>query len=144
MTRTFVVGGEPPEESRRQERLVAEVLRRVYAAVRPGVTGRALHDITCDVFEAEGYRTQRTGPGDEPMEGFQFSLGHGVGLQVHEAPWLLDGAASSGIAVAGDVLAVEPAAVGPPSRGCKCGLEDLLLAHRGRGFGAVGRTFRTR
>ena len=38
------------------------------------------------MFEREGYRTQRTGPGDDPVEGFQFSLGHGVGLQVHEDP----------------------------------------------------------
>jgi Xaa-Pro aminopeptidase len=106
MTRTFVVGGEPPEESRRQERLVNEALRLVYAAVRPGVTGRDLHDLSCDVFEADGYRTQRTGPGENPMEGFQFSLGHGVGLEVHEEPWV--GMGGREPLVAGDVLAIEP------------------------------------
>jgi Xaa-Pro aminopeptidase len=106
MTRTFVTGGEPPEEVRRQERLVREALEAARAAIRPGVTGRELHALTCDVFEREGYRTQRTGPGEDPEEGFQFSLGHGVGLRVHEDPGL--GLASLAPLVAGDVLAVEP------------------------------------
>jgi Xaa-Pro aminopeptidase len=106
MTRTFVAGGEPPEEVRRQERLVREALEASRAAIRPGVIGRDVHAITCDVFEREGYRTQRTGPGDDPEEGFQFSLGHGVGLRVHEDPGL--GVASLAPLVAGDVLAIEP------------------------------------
>jgi Xaa-Pro aminopeptidase len=88
MTRTFLAGGEPPDEIRRQERVVRRALDDALAAIRPGVTGRELHDRSCDLFEAEGYRTQRTGPGDEPTDGFRFSLGHGVGLRVHEAPAL--------------------------------------------------------
>jgi Xaa-Pro aminopeptidase len=123
MTRTFVVGGEPPEEVRRQERLVSEVLQRVYAAVRPGVTGRELHALTCDVFEREGYRTQRTGPGEDPAEGFQFSLGHGVGLEVHEDPAL--GQTGRDPLVAGDVLAIEPGLWDRTVGGVR--FEDLLL-----------------
>ena len=106
MTRTFVVGGEPTEEVRRQEQLVREAIEAARATIAPGVTGRELHQITCDVFEREGYRTQRTGPADDPVEGFQFSLGHGVGLRVHEDPGL--GMASLEPLVAGDVLAIEP------------------------------------
>ena len=106
MTRTFVVGGEPPEEVRRQEELVRRALADAYAAVRPGVTGRELHAHTCDLFEAAGYPTQRTRHADGSDEGFQFSLGHGVGLQVHEAPAL--GRTGSEPLVAGDVLAIEP------------------------------------
>jgi Xaa-Pro aminopeptidase len=106
MTRTFVVGGEPPEEVRRQERLVREAIEAARAAIRPGVTGNELHGQTCDVFEREGYRTQRTGPGEDASEGFQFALGHGVGLRVHEDPGL--GMASREPLVPGDVLAIEP------------------------------------
>jgi Xaa-Pro aminopeptidase len=106
MTRTFVVGGEPPEEVRRQERLVREAIEAARAAIRPGVSGHELYEIVCDVFEREGYRTQRTGPGDNPAEGFQFALGHGVGLRVHEDPGL--GLSSREPLVAGDVLAIEP------------------------------------
>jgi Xaa-Pro aminopeptidase len=123
MTRTFVVGGEPPDEVRRQEQLVHEVFERVKEAAKPGVTGRELHALTCDVFEREGYRTQRTGPGDDPAEGFQFSLGHGVGLQVHEDPSL--GQAGHAPLVSGDVLAIEPGLWDREVGGVR--FEDLLL-----------------
>ncbi|MGZ4201284.1 MAG: M24 family metallopeptidase [Thermoleophilaceae bacterium] len=106
MTRTFVACGEPPEEVLRQERLVREALDAARAATRPGVSGRELHALVCDVFEREGYRTQRTGKGEVREEGFQFSLGHGVGLSVHEDPSL--GQAGRAPLVAGDVLALEP------------------------------------
>lgn len=106
MTRTFVVGGEPPAEVRRQEELVRRALADTYAAARPGVTGRELHDHCCDLFEEAGYPTQRTGSDDESDDGFRFSLGHGVGLQVHEPPAV--GRMGSEPLVAGDVLAIEP------------------------------------
>jgi Xaa-Pro aminopeptidase len=123
MTRTFVVGGEPSEEVRRQERLVREAIDAARAAARPGITGRELHAITCDVFEREGYRTQRTGPGDDPSEGFQFSLGHGVGLSVHEDPSL--GQSGRDPLVAGDVLAIEPGLWKSEVGGVR--FEDLIL-----------------
>jgi Xaa-Pro aminopeptidase len=123
MTRTFLVGGGHSEEVRRQERLVHEVFERVREAVRPGVTGSELHRLACDVFEREGYRTQRTGPGEDPTEGFQFSLGHGVGLEIHEDPGL--GQAGHAPLVAGDVLAVEPGLWQRDVGGVR--FEDLLL-----------------
>jgi Xaa-Pro aminopeptidase len=105
MTRTFVVG-EIGDAVRAQEVLVREAIERAREAVRPGVTGRALHALVCDLFESAGHRTQRTGPGEDPNEGFQFSLGHGVGLQVHEDPGL--GQTGHSELVAGDVIAIEP------------------------------------
>ncbi len=123
MTRTFVVGGVPPDEVIRLEQLVGEALRSVNAAARPGVTGRELHAISCDVFEREGYRTQRTGPGEDKNEGFQFSLGHGVGLEVHEDPAL--GQTGYAPLVAGDVIAVEPGLWQRDVGGVR--FEDLLL-----------------
>ncbi len=105
MTRTFVVG-EIAEAVRALEALVREVLERAREAVRPGITGRKLHDLVCDVFEPAGHRTQRTGPGEDRNEGFQFSLGHGVGLEVHEAPAL--GRTGHSELVVGDVIAIEP------------------------------------
>jgi Xaa-Pro aminopeptidase len=109
MTRTFVVGEPSPEHAEliaRQEGLVAAALNEAIGMVRPGITGRALFDATCDRFEAAGFRTQRTGPGDDPTEGFQYSLGHGVGLEVHEEPSL--GMGGYDPLAAGDVLAIEP------------------------------------
>ncbi|HEY1596523.1 MAG TPA: M24 family metallopeptidase [Thermoleophilaceae bacterium] len=123
MTRTFLVGGGPPDEVRRQEELVHEVFEGVRAAAKAGVTGRELHALTCDVFEREGYRTQRTGPGEDRTEGFQFSLGHGVGLRVHEDPSL--GQAGHEPLVAGDVVAIEPGLWQRDVGGVR--FEDLLL-----------------
>jgi Xaa-Pro aminopeptidase len=122
MTRTFVVG-DPPEEVVRQERLVRESIEAVRAAIRPGVKGSELHALSCEVFEREGYRTQRTGPGEDPQEGFQFSLGHGVGLAVHEDPGL--GPAGHQELVAGDVLAIEPGLWNRHVGGVR--YEDLVL-----------------
>ena len=122
MTRTFVVG-EIPDAVRAQEELVGDALEQVREATRPGVTGRELHALTCEVFEAAGHRTQRTGPGEDPTEGFQFSLGHGVGLQVHEEPSL--GQLGRAPLVAGDVLAVEPGLWERELGGVR--FEDLLL-----------------
>ena len=99
--RTFVVG-EPIAE---QARLAREALDQAVAAVRPGITGRELFDGVCDRFEAAGWPTQRTSAADEE-EGFLYSLGHGVGLEVHEAPPL--GLAGHDPLVVGDVVAIEP------------------------------------
>ena len=123
MTRTFVCGGAPPEEVLHQEQIVREAFEAVRAAVAPGVTGRELHAICCDIFEREHYATQRTGPGEDPSEGFQFSLGHGVGLRVHEDPTL--GMSGHAPLVPGDVLAIEPGLWDRRVGGVR--YEDLLL-----------------
>jgi Xaa-Pro aminopeptidase len=105
MTRTFVVG-EISDAVAALEILVRDALERARDAVRPGVTGRDLHALVCELFESAGFPTQRTGPGPDPKEGFQFSLGHGVGLAVHEDPSL--GQTGRSELVAGDVIALEP------------------------------------
>ncbi|HMJ36655.1 MAG TPA: M24 family metallopeptidase [Baekduia sp.] len=122
MTRTFVVG-DVSAPVRAQEALVSKAFTKAREAVRPGVTGRELHALTCDIFEAAGHRTQRTGPGDDPNEGFQFSLGHGVGLAIHEDPGL--GQLGRSPLVAGDVIAVEPGLWEREIGGVR--YEDLLL-----------------
>jgi Xaa-Pro aminopeptidase len=126
MTRTFIVGDPAPEHAEliaEQEQLVSAALGDAIAGARPGVTGRELYDATCDRFETAGYRTQRTGPGQDPSEGFQFSLGHGVGLEVHEAPSL--GLGGHDPIVLGDVLAIEPGLWDRRVGGVR--FEDLLL-----------------
>ena len=123
MTRTFLVGTPSSAEVLRQEALVREALQTARDAVRPGVTGEQLHVQCCEIFEAAGYRTQRTGPGEDRAEGFQFSLGHGVGLRVHEEPGL--GQAGHSRLVTGDVLAIEPGLWDREVGGVR--FEDLLL-----------------
>ena len=116
MTRTFVTGGEIA--------LCEEALQRVYALLRPGVKGEDLFAAACDVFEDAGEPTQRTKPEGEPLrDGFFHSLGHGVGLQVHEEPSL--GRTGTDELVAGDVVAIEPGCYRHGYGGVR--LEDLAL-----------------
>ena len=121
MTRTFVVG-EPSDELKEFHRLCKEALERSVAAVKPGIAGSELNKITCDVFEEHGFPTLLSKePGEVLKDGFYHSLGHGVGLEVHEQPNLGRG---PGELVAGDVIAVEPGLYRNGYGGCR--LEDLV------------------
>jgi len=124
MARTFVAGDLEPEHAEliaEQDRLVRQALDEAKSDVRPGITGRELFDATCDLFESAGYGTQRTTDGEE--NGFQHSLGHGVGLEVHEAPGL--GLSGRDPLVPGDVIAIEPG-LWDGRAGGVC-FEDLVL-----------------
>ena len=121
MTRTFCVG-EPPEELVRYHALVREALDLAYATIRPGISGSEPHRVVCELFEEHGYKTQLSKmPGEVLEDGFFHSLGHGVGLEVHELPSL--GRVGEEIVV-GDVLAVEPGLYRTGFGGCR--LEDLV------------------
>jgi Xaa-Pro aminopeptidase len=120
IARTFVVGAPDPEIAA-WHALVVEAHGRAIANVRPGVSGRDLWNAACDFFEAEGFATQRK-PGATMMEGFPTALGHGVGLEVHEAP----GLGRSGTELrAGDVITIEPFLCRPDLGGVQ--VEDILL-----------------
>jgi Xaa-Pro aminopeptidase len=123
MTRTFVVG-EIPDEIREWHRLVKEALDVSIARIADGVEGRDVFDASCEVFERAGHKTQRTKePGKTLDEGFYHGLGHGVGLEVHEAPGM--GLASKKPLLAGDVVTVEPGLYRQGFGGVR--LEDLVL-----------------
>jgi Xaa-Pro aminopeptidase len=124
MTRSFVVGTVSPEVATLRD-VVRDALETVRAAARPGITGRELYDLAAGVVERAGHPTQRTAePGQTLRHGFYFGLGHGVGLDVHEAPGL--GLSGSEPLVAGDVIAIEPGIEGVPGIG-GVRYEDLLL-----------------
>ncbi|HEV8536943.1 MAG TPA: M24 family metallopeptidase [Candidatus Limnocylindria bacterium] len=126
MTRT-VSKGEPPAEIRKMFDVVMRAQDAGIKALRPGVTGRAVHEIVEDIIWQAGYDTLRAGqkrdPSDQTPRGFIHSTGHGVGLDIHEAPAI----ARSGIKplVAGDVVTIEPAIYDPAIGGVR--LEDMLV-----------------
>ena len=124
MTRTFVAGGAPEADVESWHELSRTALERVCEQVRPGVTGREVFATACDVFEAAGELTQRTkAEGESLRDGFFHSLGHGVGLEIHEEPAL--GRTGVDPLVAGDVIAVEPGCYRHGYGGVR--LEDLVL-----------------
>lgn len=122
MTRTFVVG-EIDDELRSYHACAREALARAVDAIAPGVHASEVHRIACAPFEAAGYPTQLTKePGTVLLDGFFHSLGHGVGLEVHEPPHLAQG---DEVLVEGDVLAVEPGCYRQGFGGVR--LEDCVL-----------------
>jgi Xaa-Pro aminopeptidase len=122
MTRTFVVG-EPDEETTRYQQLVHEALQRSTEAIKPGVAGRDVYTVACEVFHEAGYPTAlHKQPGEILDHGFFHGLGHGVGLEVHEQPWL---SRFPSELVEGDVVTIEPGLYRQGYGGCR--LEDLVL-----------------
>jgi Xaa-Pro aminopeptidase len=123
MTRTWV-RGDISDAVADLHRLVLEAHERSLEATRSGVLGVEVYGAACDVFEAAGHPTQRTKqPGETLQHGFFFGLGHGVGLEVHEAPAL--GRTGRAPLIAGDVVAIEPGTVDPEHGGMR--VEDLVL-----------------
>jgi Xaa-Pro aminopeptidase len=122
MTRTYVVG-DPSEELVEYHRLVHEALERTLAACKPGAAGRDVYVVACEIFHEAGYPTGLHKPqGEVLQEGFFHGLGHGVGLEVHEQPWL---SRYPGELVEGDVITLEPGLYRQGYGGCR--LEDLAL-----------------
>ena len=106
LKRTVVVG-EIDDEVRRMHSAVLLAMDAAIESIAAGVPGREPHDAVCQVLVDRGYAT--TTPGFEGAEGaakLNHSTGHGVGLEVHEAPALRH-TANEPLA-AGDVVTVEP------------------------------------
>ena len=122
MTRTYVVG-EPSDEVREWHSLVKHALETSTAGVKPGVNGRTLFEQVCEQFDEAGYKTQlHKEPGEVLEDGFFHSLGHGVGLEVHELPYL---GRSGHDLVPGDVVTIEPGLYRSGYGGVR--LEDIVL-----------------
>jgi Xaa-Pro aminopeptidase len=128
MTRTFVAGGaEPSSELRHWWELTRESLEASFAAVRAGADAQAIYGVSCEPFEAAGLPTQRSKPaGTKLDEGYYHSLGHGVGLEVHERPNL---GRTPDTLITGDVITLEPGCYRKDLGGVR--LEDLVLVTEG-------------
>ena len=130
MTRT-VSKGEPPAEIRKIYEIVKRAQDAGIKALRPGVTGREVHELVEDIIWQAGYDTLRPGqkkdPSDPTPRGFIHGTGHGVGLEIHEAP----GVTRSGVKplVVGDVVTIEPGIYDPVIGGVR--LEDMLVITEG-------------
>ncbi len=122
MTRTFSVGEPDPELVAWHEH-TREALELVRALVLPGADGAELYRTVCRFYEERGYRTRLSAEeGTVLREGFNHALGHGVGLEVHEAPAL---SRSGQVLVAGDVITLEPGLYRHGFGGVR--LEDTVL-----------------
>ena len=123
MTRTFCFG-EASERLRAMHATILESLRRSIETIAAAVPGTAPWEAACDVIERDGYRTVRgLGKGETLDEDFFHALGHGVGVEVHEPPYM--GLGDSTPLEEGDVVTVEPGVYRKDYGGVR--LEDLVV-----------------
>jgi Xaa-Pro aminopeptidase len=115
MTRTFVLG-KAADWQLEIYALVAEAQRAGREALRPGAGLRDVDAAARQLIVDAGYGEQ-----------FGHGLGHGVGLQIHEAPGI--GATSAGTLLAGSVVTVEPGVYLPGRGGVR--IEDTLVVAGG-------------
>jgi Xaa-Pro aminopeptidase len=111
-TRTVVFDGEPPEGFPAVHDVVREAQAAAVDAVEPGVTCGAVDAAAREVVAAAGYG-----------ERFVHRTGHGVGLDVHEEPYVVAG--SDRELEPGMVFSVEPGVYLPDEFGVR--IEDLVV-----------------
>jgi Xaa-Pro aminopeptidase len=110
-TRTWATGP-LPDDLAEAYALVQQAQAAALGAVRPGLTGQAVDAVARDIIGAAGH-----------AEHFGHGLGHGVGMEVHEAPRLARTA--TGTLAAGHVVTVEPGVYLPGRGGVR--IEDLVV-----------------
>lgn len=110
-TRTFVAG-EPGERGREVYEAVRAAQAAALEAVRAGIGGGELDGVAREAIAAAGHG-----------ERFGHGLGHGVGMEVHEAPRLSP--RSEDTLAAGEVVTIEPGVYLPGELGVR--IEDLVV-----------------
>lgn len=93
--------------------MVLEAQRESVDRVRPGMTGLEVDAIARGVIQRAGYG-----------EAFLHGLGHGIGLEVHEPPWLTQSRGEN-VLQAGMVFTVEPGVYLEGVGGVR--VEDIVL-----------------
>jgi Xaa-Pro aminopeptidase len=117
-TRTYATGERLPEGAREVYELVLRAQLAGLAAVRPGRNGKEIDAVAREVIAQAGHG-----------ERFGHGLGHGVGLEIHEAPRLSRTASEEPLR-AGSVVTVEPGVYVPERFGVR--IEDLVVVREGR------------
>ena len=112
MTRTFCLGGEPAGDLAAVFAVVLAAQAAGVASVGPGVVAGDVDTVCRDVIAAAGW-----------AERFEHGTGHGVGLDIHEAPSV--GSGSTAILEPGTVVTVEPGVYLPAVGGVR--IEDTLV-----------------
>jgi Xaa-Pro aminopeptidase len=112
-TRTYATGEGISAQAREVYELVLSAQERGLAAVRAGPNGREVDAVAREVIE-------QAGRGEE----FGHGLGHGVGMEIHEAPRLSRTAPDDPL-LAGNVVTVEPGVYLPGVLGVR--IEDLVV-----------------
>jgi Xaa-Pro aminopeptidase len=118
MSRT-VVKGRPSVELKKLYQIVKDAQEEAITKIHDGADGAKIHQGICDRFEAAGYRT---GVVNGRMQGYFHGTGHGVGLDIHEAPRI---SKTGSLLQEGHIVTVEPGLYYPGLGAIR--IEDMVL-----------------
>jgi Xaa-Pro aminopeptidase len=118
-TRTWSIGYATPEVEAAYEQ-VMDAFDVAVDNFRANIPARSLQEAVQDYFESKGHQTTRSHPSTDV--GYVHSLGHGVGLNIHERPSL--GHLSKDTLQPGNVISIEPGLY-YPERNFGVRVEDL-------------------
>ena len=111
-TRTYVVGGRPSPEVTEYYAVLLDAQRAQCDYARPGVTAEAVDRVGRQVITAAGYGEQ-----------FVHRTGHGIGLETHEEPYIVEGNAL--VLEPGMAFSIEPGIYLPGKHGAR--IEDIVV-----------------
>lgn len=121
-TRTWCVG-HAPDEVLSAYHDVLEVFEAIQTTMKPDTLCREYQRWTCERFEAKGHPTVKSNP--KTQKGYVHTLGHGLGLAVHESPFFADLEGNTDRLLPGAVFTVEPGLY-YPERALGVRIEDTI------------------
>jgi Xaa-Pro aminopeptidase len=121
-TRTWCLGY-APEKVQQLYDDVRAVFDQLMQETEANMHFKILQDRTCELFEEQGHKTIRQDP--LTQEGYVHSIGHGIGLDIHELPFSRPPEA---VLRPGVIVTIEPGLY-YPDQGMGCRLEDTVCVH---------------
>lgn len=120
-TRTWCLGYAPDKVMQLYED-VSMVYQQVMSEIEVNSSSSQYQDRTCELFAEMGHPTIKSNP--QTQEGYVHSLGHGVGLYIHEYPRISSNFKDDRLSP-GSVVTIEPGLY-YPERGMGVRLEDTV------------------
>jgi Xaa-Pro aminopeptidase len=124
LTRT-VVKGRASAAVRAMYMAVLEAQTAALQRLRHGVAAREIHEGASEFFRSRGFATRHRA---DACVGFVHALGHGLGLDIHEAPRIA--ANSTDVLRSGNVVTLEPGLYYPETGGIR--VEDVACVGAGK------------
>ena len=122
MTRTFCLGYAPPEVEKVYQD-VYECVEMLIGAYEVGTEAKHYQHQTCEFFESRGHPTIASDTKTEA--GYVHTVGHGLGLAIHEEPRFSDVPTNTDVLKPGHVFTCEPGLY-YPDRGFGMRIEDVI------------------
>ena len=121
-TRTWCLGYAPEKEQELYDDVREAFDQLMKKEIEANMSFKSLQDRTCELFEAQGHPTIRQDA--LVQEGYVHSIGHGLGLDVHELPF----ARGDQFLIPGVIVTIEPGLY-YPEQGMGCRIEDTVYIH---------------